>query len=500
MVVAQVGLGCRIRQKGWGIMGVKRLVQAVMCGAGGLLVVGVLPAGLAAAGTSVSVPCTGQAALVAAINAANSTGGGTINLAAGCDYALTTADNGENGLPAVTTGIGVNGNGATIDGTGAVRVFEVDGPGGKLSLQDVAITGGSADIGGGIENVGGAVTLNHSQVSGNTAAVAGGGVASATFDPSSVARLTLNNSTVIDNSQSAGPADGGLGGGGIVNVLGTATLNSSQVNGNSAQGFVGGGIANGDYFNFSGTSSVLTLNGSQVDGNTAPNAGGGGIQNLLGSVTLNSSQVNGNTSLNGGGISSGNGNGGAAQPGTSQLLLNKSQVDGNTATAPPGPGAPPIAAGGIANGGNAVLNSTQVDNNTASVTSGAGIVNHGTMTLNKSEVNGNTAAGSGVIASGGGIVSAQGQPGSLPTSLTLNNSTVSNNRAGGFGGGIANGLPIGLIGGALTLNHSQVTGNSAAHAGGIFNNGGPVVLSATSVTGNTPDNCEPLGSISGCTG
>jgi hypothetical protein len=110
-------------------------------------------------------------------------------------------------------------------------------------------------------------------------------------------------------------------------------------------------------------------------------------------VTLNSSQVNGNTSLNGGGISIGNGVCGAAQPGTSQLMLNKSQVDGNTATAPPGGGGPPIAAGGIANGGNAVLNSTQVDNNTASHTSGGGIVNHGAMTLNKSEVNGNSAAG-----------------------------------------------------------------------------------------------------------
>jgi hypothetical protein len=34
------------------------------------------------------------------------------------------------------------------------------------------------------------------------------------------------------------------------------------------------------------------------------------------------------------------------------------------------------------------------------------------MTLNKSEVNGNTAAGSGVVASGGGIINAQGRPGS----------------------------------------------------------------------------------------
>jgi hypothetical protein len=213
--------------------------------------------------------------------------------------------------------------------------------------------------------------------------------------------------------------------------------------------------------------------------------------------------VDGNSSLNGGGIASGPGNGGA--PGaTSQLVLSKSEVNGNTATAPVpqpgGEGGPPIAAGGIANGGNATLNSTKVDNNTASHTSGAGIVNHGTMTLNKSEVNGNTAAGSGPVASGGGIVSAQGPPGTVPTTLTINNSQVSNNRAGGNGGGIANGISPMLTGGALTLNHSQLTGNTAAHGGGIFNSGGTVTLSATSVTSNNPDNCEPPNTIAGCTG
>ena len=459
-----------------------------------------------AAPASAAVPCT-QLALAAAVNAANAARGGTINLTAGCDYALTSVDNGENGLPVVSTRISVNGNGATIDGTNVVRVFEVDGPGGNLSLQNVTITGGSADIGGGIENAGGTVTLNHSQVTGNTAAQAGGGIASATFAPSSVAKLTLNNSAVTGNSQTISAQDNGLGGGGIVSILGTVTLNGSQVSANSAQGFAGGGIANGDYLSFSGMTSFLTLNGSQVNNNTAPNAGGGGIQNLLGSVRLNSSQVNGNTALNGGGISSGNGNGGTP-PGTAQLVLNKSQVDGNTATAPvPQPGSeggPPIAAGGIANGSNAVLNSSEVDNNTASHTSGAGIVNHGTMTLNKSEVNGNTAAGSGLFASGGGIISAQGPPGSAPTTLTLNNSEVNGNRAGGDGGGIANGIPLPgpmpLPGGALTLNHSQVTGNTAAHGGGIFNNGGTVTLAKTSVTGNTPDNCEPPGTVPGCTG
>ena len=485
-------------------MRVGGLSRAVAAGAVALVAVAALSTGASAGGPS-SVPCT-QAALVAAINAANTAGGGTVNLTAGCDYALTTADNGENGLPIVTTGISVNGNGATIDGTGSVRIFEVDGPG-SLALQNVTLTGGSADIGGAIENVGGTVTLNHSDVHGNAAAVAGGGIASATFDPSSVAKLTLNNSSVNGNQQFADGESGGLGGGGILSILGTVTLNSSQASGNFANGFVGGGIASGDYMNFSDSGSLLTLNNSQVDGNTAPNAGGGGIQNLLGSVTLNSSEVDGNSSLNGGGISSGNGNGGFP-PGTSHLTLNKSEVNGNTATAPaPQPGSgggPPIAAGGIANGGIAVLNNSEVDNNTAEFTSGGGIVNHGTMTLNKSEVNGNVAAGRGVIASGGGIVSANGPPGSPDAVLNLNNSTVNNNTAGGDGGGIANGIPLPgpmpLLGGAVNLNHSQVTGNHAAHGGGIFNNGGTVTLSATTITGNTPDNCEPPGSITGCTG
>ena len=228
------------------------IVKAGLGGGAALLLAGLVAAAPAQAAAGGSVPCS-SGALVAAIAAANAAGGGTINLAAGCTYALTAADNGENGLPVVTTRIGVNGNGATIDGTKTVRVLEVDGPGGNLSLQNVTITGGSADNGGGIENVGGTVTLNHTQVTGNTATLAGGGIASATFDPSSVAKLTLNNSAVTGNSQTADPTiPMSLGGGGIVNILGTVTLNSSQVNGNSAQGLVGGGIASGDYLNFSG--------------------------------------------------------------------------------------------------------------------------------------------------------------------------------------------------------------------------------------------------------
>ena len=479
------------------------VVKVGLASGAALLLTGFLAASPAQASTGGSVPCN-SAALITAIKAASA----AVNLTRGCHYALTTAVSGEDGLPPITTRITVNGNGATIDGTGAVRVFEVDGPGGNLTLNNVTITGGSADNGGGIENVGGAVTLNFSTVTRNTATDAGGGIASATFDPSSVAKLTLNFSQVTGNSQTAGPgSQNSLGGGGIVSILGTAVLNFSQVSGNSAMGMVGGGIASGDYINFSGTSSFLTLNNSRVTGNTAPNAGGGGIQNLLGTTTVNNSQVNGNTALNGGGISSGNGNGGTVPPGPSHLTVNNSQVNGNTATAPvPQPGmmsGPPIAAGGIANGGVAVLNRTQVNNNTASHTSGGGIVNHGAMTLTNCQVNGNTAAGSGVFASGGGIISAQGMPGSAPTTLTLINSRVNFNRAGGDGGGIANGIPLPpgpppLVGGALKLVNSQVIGNTAASGGGIFNNLGTVTLVNALIIGNHPNNCAPTGSITGC--
>jgi hypothetical protein len=450
-------------------------------------------------GPGIKVPCAGQAALVAAVDAANSAGGGKLTLAPHCDYQLTSADNGENGLPVVTTGITVNGRHATIDGTDSVRVFEVDGPGGSLSLQATTITGGSAaDFGGGIANLGGAVTLDHSQVVGNSAVMAGGGIAQATFDPSRVATLTVRHSSVSGNQQTLTASEdednSGLGGGGILNVVGVVTLDHSKVNGNTAEGFVGGGIASGDYFNFSSTDSVLIVEHSRVNGNSAPNAGGGGVQNLLGSATIDHSQVDGNTSLNGGGIASGN----AGSPDlTAHLLVKHSKVDGNTATAGPGGEGPPLAAAGIANGSDAVLDHSKVDGNTASHGLGGGIVNHGTLTVKHSEVNRNTAPASGFAGSGGGIfnVTAPDLPAAV---LTVDHSRIDRNAAGGFGGGIANGAGP-LDGGDVALTHSHLMHNTAAHGGGIFNNGGTVTLSHTKVAHNQVDNCEPTNTIAGCT-
>ena len=115
------------------------LGAAVVMGA--LVAFAGLPAGVARAGTGINVPCSGPgggaAGLVAAINAANAAGGGTISLAPRCTYTLTAADNnsfGGNGLPVITTPITIAGAHATIARHSAqhFRIFEVDGPGGSL--------------------------------------------------------------------------------------------------------------------------------------------------------------------------------------------------------------------------------------------------------------------------------------------------------------------------------------------------------------------------------
>ena len=125
-----------------------------------------------AAAVSTNVSCSaGGAGLVAAVGAANAAGGGSINLASGCTYSLTSTNNpavGGNGLPVVVSSITINGRGATIAGNSSrFRIVMVDGTsGGALTLNGVSITGGkvtgmmAAGAGGGILNFSGTLVLN----------------------------------------------------------------------------------------------------------------------------------------------------------------------------------------------------------------------------------------------------------------------------------------------------------------------------------------------------
>jgi predicted outer membrane repeat protein len=75
---------------------------------------------------------------------------------------------------------------------------------------------------------------------------------------------------------------------------------------------------------------------------------------------------------------------------------------------------------------------------------------------------------------------------------TLSSVTVQNNLAEN-GGGIYNDD-------TLTVASSNILSNDAEFGGGIYNDDETVTLSRTKVTGNEPDNCEPLNTIAGCSG
>jgi hypothetical protein len=422
------------------------IVMAGLAGPAAILLL--TTAAAAQASAALTVPCSGpaggSAGLIAAISAANGSGGATINLAAGCSYMLTAANNtnpmlGDNGLPVITSPITLNGSATTIAGNdSSFRILQVTSTG-NLTLQGLTITGGNTDgMGGGILNLEGTLTLNHSQVTGNTAEGGpmsdGGGIASGTLGTGPLGTTTLNASQVNGNTTSGSA-------GGILNHGGTLTLNASQVNGNTAADG-GGGIASGTGGMGTNSSSSLVLNSSQVNGNTAnggPRAGAGGIANG-GTATINSSQVNGNTAPGGFG-------GGILNHG--QMSIHASTVDNNAT--PEDSAGDQGEGGGIAN---------------LDITALTGAANSGVLSVSLSQVAGNSASGAG-----GGILE----------------------------DGVNSDDGLGLPGGPLSLQLTQVTGNSAAQGGGIFaSSGSPVTLYLSPVVSNQPGNCFPPGTVPGC--
>jgi hypothetical protein len=269
--------------------------------------------------------------------------------------------------------------------------------------------------------------------------------------------LSLNGITITGGAASGqGPA--GFGGG-IFNFAGTLTLNRSVVTGNAASG-AGGGIASGTMG--PGPGATLTLNNSEVSWNTVPSSGmgGGGILSISGTLTINNSTIDHNTASGGGGIASGNGAGGGAG---SFITINNSVIGNNSAT-----GGEMTGGGGVSNGGMLQMNNTQLTGNDAGDGLGGGLLNHATASLNNVSVTGNSAAiGAGIANLD---LSAVGSPVPL---LSINNGTVTGNSASLAGGGIANFSPFGPPTGTVTLHNTQVTDN-------------------------TPNNCSPAGTISGC--
>jgi hypothetical protein len=191
-------------------------------------------------------------------------GADTLRLTA--DVSLTAADNfayqHDNGLPAVSSDITVEGRGFTVKRAAAAdpfRIFVVAGNG-TLTLNEVTVQNGSANFGAGVLNYGTA-TVDNSTLSGGHAIFGGGGFSNSgtSFYGPAVAKATITNSTVSGNSSA-------YYSGGIDNYFGTLSITNSTISDNSA-GFMGGGISS---IGFDGFGGILTMTNSTLSGNSAP--------------------------------------------------------------------------------------------------------------------------------------------------------------------------------------------------------------------------------------
>ncbi|MGW7822878.1 hypothetical protein ACWGLF_33265 [Streptomyces puniciscabiei] len=281
-----------------------RIAQVLSMGTAATLAGMALAPGASAA--TYAVACN-EGALAGAITAANTNpGSDTLNLTPGCTYQLT----GE--LPAITSQIVMNGNGATITRvSGTFRLLTVNG--GNLTLRAIQLTNGDA-TGSSVENgAGGAIVVTGNGMLNLSGAVVrnnhanfGGGISNFSGSTTNVSLSTFTGNTAAQNggaivndgtvtvgfSQISGNTADNVGGG--IASIGTLTVNFTNVLSNTGTNG-GGGLANGVPAAAGGTS---TLNASNVSNNHAGDNNPGGIYNNGGTVTLNGTRVAANTPNN----------------------------------------------------------------------------------------------------------------------------------------------------------------------------------------------------------
>jgi hypothetical protein len=260
----------------------------------------------------------------------------------------------------------------------------------------------------------------------------------------------------------------GTYGSGLANESSMVAIDRCVVQDCSAQGSYGGGV----YTNASPFEDAnLTVLNSTIRNNYAYAAGGGiyiqasSTSHAL--VSIINSVVSNNTTGNVGATGFGSGSGGGISNGGETSITN-SIVSGNESGASTGPQFPFGDGGGISNFGVVAIDNSTINGNSAGI-NGGGIYNgSGLVMIGSSTVSGNRATGlhdGHGWGDGGGMYNGG--------SMTIDNSTLSNNDATWSGGGVGNR-------GGLTIRHTTLGGNTAFEGGGIANNN-----NATLVIGNT---------------
>jgi hypothetical protein len=437
---------------------------------------------------------------VAAANAA--VGSDTINfsptLFQSAMLQTITLSQGEIDLTDTTATTTITGPGASlleIDGNSLSRVFGID-PNVTATIGDLTIANGIAGMGsdgryegGGIYNQGD-LTLVDSTVTGNAAGTTQ--LAGAPFAPSRGGGINSSGTLIVQDSLfssntaygvgyslNSNLSDGLTGAGGAIYGTGPITITNSTLTDNSATGGEAGsggtasggeGIGGAVYATQSLEISNSTLSQNSAVGMNAGNNGDGG--NAIGgaifsatSTSLVSSSVTGNSAIAGPGSYGVNGaayGGGIFATGSLTITTSNVSVDSATSGANTAPSAPSLEAdgGGIYSGVN--------------TTTGVG-----TLTLVQSTVSDNSAIGSdgddaddaGSAARGGGIFAQAAMISA--SSITANSANggngtdASNNphvpKAGDGGNALGAGMWLGQ---ASTVTDSTVANNATTSGNG----------------------------------
>ena len=419
--------------------------------------------------------CTLRAAITAA-NTDTAVGGcsagdgaDTVVLSEGDPYTLTEVDNeteGANGLPAITSEITLEGNGAIIErqrqeGVPTFRLVYVAEEG-NLSVDSVTLQGGTFDPteqgsdfrGGGVLNTGilsvSASTLQENGTDTGVGALYNQGTA--TLEDSLITKNAgfpagiyndADGTITIDNTRITDQNDEAYG----MENKGRLVMTGGELSGNSDSSCCSA------FTNYEGASA--TFDGTRITGN----GGQGSVFNNGGEMELVNVTYRGNASgvRNGGtltvtkSIISNNDKYGISNIDGATLTLVDSTISGN--------GSSGYDASGVANSGTAEIVRSTVQGNGVEADDyedgGVGLGNSGTLILTESTVSGN---------SGGGILNSG--------SMEITTSTVRDN--GPFVDGIVN-----LEAGTLTVMRSLIDGNGSY---GVVNGGG------LSFTNNTVTN------------
>ena len=366
----------------------------------------------------------------------------------------------------------------TIAGGAALTLRDITVDGKELSAQEPLIR---VEAGGALTLESGAV-LQSSKVGSWKSGGATWGGAVLTYGT-----LTMNGDSCIQNNSAS------YGGGVVVWGEGQLIMNDTSSIRNN-KGYRGGGVRSymdsdsemSAYYNGSSAGGTIVLNGNaSLSGNYAT-LEGGAIDHQVGMLTMNaSSSITGN--------STGNMGGGVHNENLGKFIMNDNSSVTNNSAVGVGGGISNVGGGGApigfpeltldeARSGYLIMNGNSVvSNNTAA--SGGGVYNHnvtsqyeGTfsavMTMNdNSSVTENEAT-----RYGGGIW--------VGARLTMNGSSTVANNTSGMGGGGVNGDNM-ARNSVFYFNSGEIYNNQSASGGGVYFLGGTIYMKNGSVHNNT---------------